>query len=277
MVSFPNCKINLGLNILRKRTDGYHDLETIFYPLPLYDVIEVVTQPNAIEPDVVFSATGLPVDGDPTHNLCVKAYRLLQQDFPTLPKIRLHLHKAIPMGAGLGGGSADGAFVLQLLNTKYKLGLNQEQLITYALQLGSDCPFFILNQPCFAKSRGEVMERVAVDLSAYAIVIVNPGIHVSTAKAFAALTPTIPAKTVQAIIQQPIETWKNELVNDFEAPAFALFPAIAEIKQQLYQQGAVYAAMSGSGSTVFGLFDKAQQPDLTFPAGYLVKTLHFSA
>jgi 4-diphosphocytidyl-2-C-methyl-D-erythritol kinase len=277
MVSFPNCKINLGLNILRKRADGYHDLETIFYPLALQDAVEVIVQQQPSEQRVIFSSTGLKVDGDPANNLCVKAYQVLQQDFPDLPAIQLHLHKNIPMGAGLGGGSADGAFVLQLLNKKCQLGLSNEQLINYALQLGSDCPFFILNTPCFATSRGEIMEPITLDLSAYNIVIVNPGIHVSTAKAFAALTPTLPAKSVKAIIQQPIATWKNELVNDFETPVFALFPAIAEIKQQLYQHGAVYASMSGSGSTVFGLFEKAQQPVLNFPADYLVQTIPFSA
>jgi 4-diphosphocytidyl-2-C-methyl-D-erythritol kinase len=293
MISFPNCKINLGLNIIHKRGDGYHDLETVFYPIMIKDVLEVVVettddrrQPTNFRQQITvdsgeltvdrpqtinFTSSGLLIDGDISHNLCVKAYQLLKKNFPQLPAVQMHLHKAIPMGAGLGGGSADGAFALKLLNDKFQLGLSQQQLINYALQLGSDCPFFILNKPCFATSRGEVMNEMALDLSAYQFVIVNPGIHVNTGWAFANITPAKPAKSIATIIQQPIETWKDELVNDFEAPVAKAHPEIASIKQALYNTGAIYASMSGSGSTVFGLFKKSNTPmQFQFPSLYFL-------
>lgn len=269
MVTFPNCKINLGLNIIRKRTDGFHDLETVFYPVQLKDALEIIPS-TAQDTDIQFSASGLVVDGNSADNICIKAYQLLKKDFPTLPSIQMHLHKAIPMGAGLGGGSADGAFTLKMLNEKFNLNLSNEQLIEYALQLGSDCPFFILNQPCFASSRGEKMTPIELDLSAYQFLIVNPGIHVNTGWAFKQITPAVPAKSVKAIIQQPIESWKEELINDFELPVVTAYPAIAAIKQELYNLGAIYASMSGSGSTVFGIFHKNAQLNLQFPESYLV-------
>lgn len=276
MVSFPNCKINLGLNIIRKRNDGYHDLETVFYPVPLTDALEIVRQRSTVDVQqstVNFSSTGLTINGSESDNLCVKAYHLLAQDFPKLPSITMHLHKVIPMGAGLGGGSADGAFALKLLNEKCQLQLTSEQLIAYALQLGSDCPFFILNKPCFATSRGEIMQPINLDLSAYKLVIVNPKIHIGTGWAFSNITPQTPKKSIQTIIQQPIETWKGELVNDFQAPAIKQYPAIGTAIDQLYQQGAVYSAMTGSGSTVFGLFSKDAKPQLSFPDNYFI---HFA-
>ena len=250
MVVFPNCKINLGLNIIRKRSDGYHDLETVFYPVEIKDALEVIRSE-----EFKFTGSGLAVNGSVQDNLCMKAYQLLHSKFTQLPNVQIHLHKAIPMGAGLGGGSADGAFMLKLLNHKFQLGLPNEELIDYALQLGSDCPFFIENKPCFATGRGEDMVAVPLDLSAYTFVLINPGIHVSTATAFSHLTPKIPAKPIKEIIEQPIETWKDELINDFEIPVFNQHPLIAVIKQQLYDSGAAYAAMSGSGSTVFGIFN----------------------
>jgi len=185
----------------------------------------------------------------------------------------MHLHKVIPMGAGLGGGSADGAFTLRLLNEKFQLGLSPQQLIHYALQLGSDCPFFILNQPCFATSRGEIMEKTNLDLSAYLVVLVNPLISIATGKAFAQITPQTPSIPVSQIIQQPVATWKELLVNDFEAPVILQFPEIKTIKEQLYQAGAIYASMSGSGSTVFGLFEKHHSPILNFPDHYFIQKL----
>jgi 4-diphosphocytidyl-2-C-methyl-D-erythritol kinase len=250
MISFPNCKINLGLRILRKRNDGYHDLETVFYPLPHYDIIELIHGSD----DLVFSGSGLRVEGEPANNLCYQAIQLLKQDFPELPAMRMHLHKNIPMGAGLGGGSADGAFTLQLINQKFRLGLTREQLLNYALQLGSDCPFFIINKPCVAYGRGEQLEEIAVDLSDYGILLVHPGVHVNTAEAFSGITPAVPVKSVKEIIQQPINTWKKELVNDFETTVFSKYPEIKSIKETLYSKGAVYASMSGSGSTVYGIF-----------------------
>lgn len=273
MVAFPNCKINLGLNIIRKRNDGYHDLETVFYPVPLTDALEVVRELSTVDGQrstVNFTSTGLTINGTENDNLCVKAYQLLKQDFPDLPTVKMHLHKVIPMGAGLGGGSADGAFALQLLNNKFHLQLTTEQLITYALQLGSDCPFFIINKPCFATSRGEIMQPIDLDLSAYQLVLVNPQIHIGTGWAFSNITPQVPTISIQEIIQQPVTTWKDALVNDFQAPAVQQYPAIGEAIHQLYQQDAVYSAMTGSGSTVFGLFEKDAKPQLSFPENYFV-------
>jgi 4-diphosphocytidyl-2-C-methyl-D-erythritol kinase len=185
----------------------------------------------------------------------------------------MHLHKAIPMGAGLGGGSSDAAFTLSLLNKKFNLGLSQEQLINYALQLGSDCPFFILNTPCYATGRGEIMQPVIINLEAYKFIIVNPGIHINTSQAFSGITPALPEKSLQDIISYPIEAWKNEMINDFEKPIFKLHPEIERIKNKLYANGALYASMSGSGSTVYGIFEKNKKVVIDLPSSYFVKEL----
>jgi 4-diphosphocytidyl-2-C-methyl-D-erythritol kinase len=275
MVVFPNCKINLGLNIISKRNDGFHNLETVFLPVPLKDALEVVQKDTGDAP-AEFSATGLPIAGDDKDNLCIKAYLLLKQHFPQLPAIKMHLHKAIPMGAGLGGGSADGAFTLLLLNKKFRLGLTDVQLKQYVLQLGSDCPFFIINKPCFATGRGEQLEEITLDLSAYKLLLVNPGVHIGTGWAFSQIKPGAPAKSVREIIQQPIETWKNELVNDFEQPVLNHYPGLQQIKARLYGLGAVYAGMSGSGSSFFSIFGKNQVlSGNNFPGGYFVKEIDF--
>lgn len=260
MVSFPNAKINLGLNIVNKRTDGYHDLETVFYPIKFNDAIEVIEKEH-----MHFSISGLAIEGDQENNLSVKAFHLLQKDFPHLPPVHLHLHKTIPMGAGLGGGSADGAFTLKLLNKKFDLGLSEKQLIDYSLQLGSDCPFFISNKPCFATGRGELLELIDLDLSKYKIVIVHPGVHVSTAWAFSTVKPVTPKKSIKEIIKQPIETWKQELKNDFEEPVFNKYPELKKIKDDLYTAEAIYSSMSGSGSAVYGIFKKEDRIDISFP------------
>ncbi|MBS1628076.1 MAG: 4-(cytidine 5'-diphospho)-2-C-methyl-D-erythritol kinase [Bacteroidetes bacterium] len=276
MVLFPNAKINLGLNIVRKRKDGYHDLETFFYPLNIYDAVEIISEVNdktqtpPID-SITFHSSGLTVEGSIENNLCVKAYQLLKKDFPLLPSIKMHLHKNIPMGAGLGGGSADGAFVLKLLNQKYHLQLSQQQFINYALQLGSDCPFFIINKPCLATSRGEKMSEINIDLSTYKFLLVNPQIHISTSWAFANIQPTVPIKPIQQIITQPIHTWKEELVNDFEQPVFKKYASIHSLKNEMYKMGAIYAAMSGSGSTVFGIFEKEKKIIPSFPQNYFVQ------
>jgi len=272
LILFPNCKINLGLHILQKREDGFHDLETIFYPLPLQDALEVIQHPSPVT-DLEFSSSGLKVEGNLSDNICVKAYHLLRKDFPQLPAVKMHLHKTIPMGAGLGGGSADGAFTLTLLNQKFNLGIDEQSLIDYALQLGSDCPFFIKNSPCFATGRGEKMETVQLDLSTYRFVVVNPQIHVNTGWAFSQLTPTANRPSLKQIIQQPIENWKAELKNDFEEPISRQHPEISDCKQQFYRQGAIYASMTGSGSTVFGIFQKETAPQFSFPANYFVRIL----
>ena len=266
MLSFPNCKINLGLHIIRKREDGYHDLETVFFPIPFTDILEILPSDKT-----GFVITGLNVDAD--DNLCIKAYNLLKKNFPGLPAIKMHLHKAIPLGAGLGGGSADAAFTLQLLNEKFKLNLRTEQLLDYALQLGSDGPFFIINKPCFATGRGELLEAINVDLTNYKLFIVNPGIHIDTRWAFTKITPQKPAVSVKEIAWQPIGTWKDKLKNDFEFPVFAEYPGIEKIKTVLYEQGALYASMSGSGSTVYGLFKKEDNIDNSRWKNYFYKTI----
>lgn len=268
MIVFPNCKINLGLSILQKRTDGYHDLESVFYPLPLRDVVEVINAP-APSGDIEFSASGLPVSGPLDENLCIRAYRLLKKDFPGLPGLKMHLHKVIPMGAGLGGGSANGAMTLKLLNEKFHLGLSTAQLLDYALRLGSDCPFFIINTPCLATGRGELLQEVPLDLSAYSFLLVHPGIHINTAWAFSQLSIPVLRKPVLEVIQQPAETWKMDLVNDFEEPVCAHHPELRALKQMLYEAGAVYASMSGSGSCFYGMFRKGEMPAaISVPSGF---------
>lgn len=275
MIVFPNCKINLGLNILRKRSDGYHDLETIFYPLPLTDALEIIENKQAGKNSAFpFTSSGLPIAGKPASNLCVQAYRLLKKDFHEIPGLFIHLHKVIPSGAGLGGGSADGAFALKAMNHLLKLGLTTEQLIEYAAKLGSDCPFFIINKPAFAKGRGEKLEELELDLSAYKFVIVNPGIHINTGRAFLDIIPAIPERSLKEIIKNPINKWKDELVNDFEKVIFKEHREIVEIKDELYRSGAVFASMSGSGSTVFGIFQKEKELQLSFPVNYFVRELH---
>jgi 4-diphosphocytidyl-2-C-methyl-D-erythritol kinase len=273
MVLFPNCKINLGLNIQEKRPDGYHNLETIFYPLPLYDALEVIHPPNPSSKQVLFSQSGHPLNIPSELNICIKAWHILKKDFPSLPYVQMHLHKNIPSGAGLGGGSADGAFTLMLLNQKFHLQLSEEHLMSYALQLGSDCPFFIINKPCFASGRGEIIEPLKLDLSAYKIVVVNPGIHIATGWAFSQLSPSKDGTTLKEAIQQPVESWQHVLINDFEKVIFDHHPPIKAIKEQLLQKGAVYATMTGTGSTVFGLFHKDASLEYSFPPSYFVKTL----
>ena len=268
MVSFPNCKINLGLNIVNKRDDGYHDIETVFFPIQLKDSLEVIENEK-----LEFSTSGFSIEGEPEKNLCIKAYDLLEKDFSQLPAVQMHLHKAIPMGAGLGGGSADGAFTLKLLNKKFNLLLSEKQLINYSLELGSDCPFFILNKPCFARGRGEILEQAKLDLSEYKFLIVHPPIHISTAWAFSTIKPLRPAKSIKQIIQQSISTWKAELINDFEKPVFEKYPEIKNIKDKLYDAGAIYASMSGSGSAVYGIFRKEKTISISFPNNYFAKTL----
>jgi 4-diphosphocytidyl-2-C-methyl-D-erythritol kinase len=276
MLVFPNCKINLGLHILNKREDGYHNLETIFYPVQLKDALEIIRKEDDGQ-TISFQGSGLAIAGDEQNNLCIKAYNLLKQEFPSLPPVQMHLHKAIPMGAGLGGGSADGAFTLKLLNEKFQLGLNTQQLIDYALQLGSDCPFFIINKPCYATGRGEMLEQVELDLNDYQFLIVNPGIHVNTGWAFGQLQSQSSGGSerpnLRKIIQQPISTWKDQLKNDFEEVVSNQHKEIATIKQQMYDAGAVYASMTGSGSTVFGVFEKNNEINIDFSKEYLVKII----
>jgi 4-diphosphocytidyl-2-C-methyl-D-erythritol kinase len=268
MILFPNCKINLGLHILEKRTDGFHELETVFYPLPLLDALEVV---QSVDDTSKFTTSGLTIEGGSENNICLKACGLLKKDFPTLPAVNMHLHKVIPTGAGLGGGSADGAFTLLLLNKKFGLGIEEEKLVDYALQLGSDCPFFIRNKACYARGRGEKMEEIHLDLSSYKIALVHPRIHINTGWAFSKIAPSKQRTSIKEIVQKPIKTWRNELVNDFEEIVFEEHPEIKKIKESLYEKGASYSSMSGSGSTVFGIFEKNKDLLFDFPSNYFVK------
>ncbi|HEX8333870.1 MAG TPA: 4-(cytidine 5'-diphospho)-2-C-methyl-D-erythritol kinase [Segetibacter sp.] len=268
MITFPNCKINLGLNVTRKRKDGYHDLETVFLPIGLKDSLELIQST-----EFKFQTSGLQISGDEESNLCVKAYRLLKEGFPELPPVHIHLHKAIPMGAGLGGGSADTTFMLMMLNKKFKLNIAEARLLEYALSLGSDCPFFIINKPSFARGRGELLEPIALDLSSYKIVLVNSGIHVSTKEAFAQLIPKAPEVNIKEVVRQHVQTWREEMHNDFEDGVFKLHPELKRIKEELYNKGAIYAAMTGTGSTVYGFFEKDKAVNLNFPPNYLVAEL----
>lgn len=274
MIVFPNSKINLGLRILRKRNDGYHDLETFFYPIPLTDTLEITRHNVYLKTFAIpFSKSGFVIDGDPSDNLCIKAYKMLRKDFPQISNIQMHLHKAVPAGAGLGGGSADAAFTLMLLNKEFKLGLSREQLTAYALKLGSDCPFFIINKPCYATGRGEMLEPIKLDLSSFKILVVNPRIHINTGRAFLHIRPTVPEVSIKEIITRPVERWKDELVNDFEKWVFDEYKEIVDIKDRMYVAGASFASMSGSGSTIYGLFPKEKETALTFPDHYFVREL----
>jgi 4-diphosphocytidyl-2-C-methyl-D-erythritol kinase len=249
MVSFPPCKINLGLHIISKREDGYHDLETIFYPVPWTDILEIIPSTS-----LSFQTSGHSIPGKVEDNICLKAYELVKKDFPIEP-VQIHLHKIIPMGAGLGGGSSDGAHTLRLLNTLFELNLKPEQLRNYAAQLGSDCPFFMDDQPMLGTGRGEVLTTVSFSLSGKFIVIVKPDIHVSTAEAYASISPQLPSMSLSKCIQLPLPEWKNNLINDFEKSVFTKYPLIKKLKEEMYLAGATYASMSGSGSSVFGIFD----------------------
>jgi 4-diphosphocytidyl-2-C-methyl-D-erythritol kinase len=270
MVVFPNAKINLGLRITSKRADGFHNLDTVFYPLPFNDALEIIPQSTPSEKPVIFSCSGIFIPGETESNLCLKAYYLLKNKFPKLPSIQMHLHKNIPMGAGLGGGSSDGAFTLKLLNEKFKLNIPNDELLEFALTLGSDSPFFIKNIPVHATGRGEIMQPTSVDLSNKKIALVLPGIHVSTALAFKGCTISSSIETCDRITKQPIDTWKDQLINDFEQTVFPNYPALATIKEQLYDAGAIYASMTGTGSTVYGIFNDTPDLDHLFPNGYQI-------
>ena len=267
MVSLPNCKINLGLNITQKRKDGFHDIETCFLPVGLKDSLEIIPVDK-----FQFTNRGTQIVGDISRNLCVMAYQTLKDAFPyTVKPVQIILNKCIPMGAGLGGGSADGAFTLMMLNNYFNLKLTEQQLIEFALLLGSDCPFFIINSASIGKGRGEILERIPLSLKGYKILIVNPGIHIATKWAFEQISPCIQEKSIKDIVLQPITSWKKELINDFEEPIAKSHPEILSIKRDLYSKGAIYASMTGSGSTVFGIFGQLNESLISFPKKYMTK------
>lgn len=258
MITFPCAKINLGLNIVSKRPDGYHNLETVFYPIPLTDALEIkyMDEKFPSESPCDLKITGNDVDCNEEDNLVIKAYQLLAADFQ-LPRVHAHLVKRIPTQAGLGGGSSDAAYMIRLLDERFRLNIGIPEMERYAAKLGADCAFFITADPSYAEGIGDVLMPVDVPgagLGGYYLAVVKPSVAVSTRDAYAAIVPKTPAKCCRDIVRQPIETWKDELVNDFEAPIFAMHPELAAIKQSLYDAGAMYAAMSGSGSALFGIF-----------------------
>lgn len=248
MIVFPNAKINIGLQVLKKRADHYHELETVFYPINICDVLEIIEAPK-----LSLHLSGILVEGNMEENICMKAYHLLAKDFD-LPAVAIYLHKVIPIGAGLGGGSSDAAFLIKALNDRFQLDISIEKMQDYARQLGADCAFFIQNQPAFAEEIGDKFTDISLDLSAYHIVIVKPRIHISTQEAYQLVVPHNHGKNLKQHIKTPIEDWKNTVINDFEAGIFRKFPEIREIKEEMYRLGALYASMSGSGSSVFGIF-----------------------
>lgn len=263
MVLFPNCKINLGLHVLGKRADGYHDIDTAFYPLPLHDALEANTCSRIKkEPTLDFDLqiAGNPVPGNIADNLCTRAWQLIKADFPDISPVKMHLLKAIPSGAGLGGGSSNGAFTLLLLNQLLELHLPVSRLLEYALLLGSDCPFFVINKPAIAAGRGELLREIELPLGDdHYFILVNPGIHISTAWAFSQLqAKNLPAKrqAVAEVIQKPVSDWKTELVNDFELPVYREYPQLEDVRNKLYGAGAEYASLTGTGSCIYGIFRK---------------------
>lgn len=260
MITYPNAKINLGLNIVSKRPDGYHNLETVFYPIPLCDTLSVEAIPDNIQSpnDYLFNIEGTPVDCSPEKNLVIKAFRLLQTEYPLAP-IQIRMRKDIPFGAGLGGGSADAAFMLKMLNDYFSLNLSVEKLEELAARLGADCAFFIQNRPTLAKGIGNIFTPVSLSLKGYTLVLVKPEIHISTQEAYAKVRPYIPEYRVQDAISRPIQEWKDIIVNDFEESVFPNHPELNRIKQELYHQGTIYASMSGSGSSIYGIFPTAPQ------------------
>jgi 4-diphosphocytidyl-2-C-methyl-D-erythritol kinase len=251
MIAFANAKINLGLFVTERRPDGYHNLESVFLPVSLCDVVEAVKSEGD---GISFSTQGRPIDGDLESNLCVKAYRLLSRDF-RLGGVEATMLKNVPIGAGLGGGSSDGSQMLRILNSLFELNLSSQQLRDYAAQLGSDCPFFIENKPCFVHGRGELLEPIDLPLQGQHVVIIHPGIHVSTAEAYRGISPRAASIDLRQLKNLPREQWQQQVTNDFEEPVFKNHPAIESLVQALLLEGAWYAHMSGSGSAVFGFFE----------------------
>lgn len=267
MIVFPCAKINLGLNVVSKRPDGYHNLESVFYPIPLYDALEVHQMSDEFPSDVNcdLKVTGNYVDCNESDNLVVKAYQLLAKDF-SLPRIHAHLYKQIPSQAGLGGGSSDAAFMIRLLDERFRLNIGIAEMERYAARLGADCAFFITAEPSYATGIGDILapaDGPFGNLNGYTLVVIKPDVAVSTREAYQQITPRKPAKSCRDIVRQPIETWKKELTNDFEASVFALHPQLADIKSRLYTIGALYAQMSGSGSAIFGIFERKPIFDVT--------------
>lgn len=268
MISYPNAKINLGLNVVRKRDDGYHDIESVFYPIPWCDILEVVPEKSG-RGKVKFTSSGIEIPSNGNLNLCEQVYQLMHDEFD-MPSVKIHLHKIVPIGAGLGGGSADAAFTAVMLNDLFGLKLSTEKLEEIVSTVGSDCPFFIRNKPAYVTGRGEVLKPFDIDLSGYWIALVNPNIHIGTKEAYRGILPVEAETSLEELLANDVSEWKNAVKNDFEASIFPNYPEIESLKEQLIGLGAEYAAMTGSGSTVFGLFENEPQ-QLLFPAGYSLK------
>lgn len=265
MVVFPNCKINLGLHVLKKRPDNYHDIETAFYPIGWKDILEITENNNKTE-GFIMSLSGIKIEGGLQSNLIYKAWKIMSEKKQVVP-VMVHLHKNIPMGAGLGGGSSDAANFINLFDQKFNLGFTQQEKTQIAAELGSDCSFFLDNKPVYATEKGDKFKPININLSAYYILIVNPGIHSDTKSAYDGLIPRVPEIGLLDVLKdQNFENWKKNLLNDFESSIFKKYPEIANLKKQLYDSGAAYASMSGSGSSVFGIF--TFEPKIMFPKNY---------
>lgn len=267
MISFPNCKINIGLYITGKRPDGFHNLESVFYPVPFTDALEIIPSQN--NKPFSFQSEGIKVTDNADDNLCVKAYKLIQKEYE-LPAVEMFLLKKLPSGAGLGGGSADASFTLKMLNELFDLNISEDNLENYAAQLGSDCPFFIKNKAAFVTGRGEFLEKLDLSLKDYHITIIHPGIHISTKEAFANITPHEPEISLKEQIQKPVIAWKDFISNDFEKYAFSTYSELKEIKDKLYASGALYASMSGSGSAVYAISEKKLEIKNQMAENYLI-------
>ncbi len=263
MIVFPNCKINLGLHILYKRDDGFHELNTVFYPLALNDCLEIIPSKNGKS---AIGSSGLSIPASKNDNLCEQAWQLMHNVYQ-VPPLQMHLHKRIPIGAGLGGGSANATFTLKAINDMFGLKLPDEELLQLAARLGSDCPFFVYNTPCIASGRGEILKPIELNLKGFTIVLVMPPLHISTREAFASIKPGYPELQLSEIIKTPVKEWSSLLSNDFEPGIFKQYPIIAEIKDKLYNSGALYASMSGSGAAVFGLFETTAPENLKMQFG----------
>jgi len=268
MICFPNAKINIGLRVTGKRPDGYHNIESILYPIGLTDILEVSEQEKVSGKGISLDTTGIKMDTPLKENLVFRTAELLRKEY-SIPPLSIHLHKLIPIGSGLGGGSSDTAFLLRLLNKKFNIGITEEKLFSIASGLGSDCPFFLNNTSAFISGRGEEIQQMHLNLNRLYLVVVYPDIHIDTSFAYSQITPSKPGLSLQKLIKYPINQWKENIINDFEKPVFSKYPNIRKIKEKLYRMGAIYSSLTGSGSAVYGLFDKETETDGQF-GHYLV-------
>lgn len=268
MITFPNAKINIGLDVLNKRPDGYHNIESLFYPIPLQDALEILPSNAGLE----YTTSGIVLECESEDNLVVKAFRLMQDKYK-LPNVKIHLHKHIPFGAGLGGGSADAAFTLKMLNAMFELNITEHELIAYAAVLGADCAFFIKNTPQIASGIGEVLMDSAINLKGKFLLLVKPDIEVPTANAYKFIQPSLPELSLKENLTFPINEWKKAVKNDFELSVFKQYPSLSDVKDKMYELGAIYAAMSGSGSSIFGIFDEKPEHNTIFASHFCFETV----